>query len=36
MELIMLIAIVVIGIYAKVKVLDGLVGGKENNSAEND
>lgn len=36
MELLMLVAIVAIGIYVKVKVLDNLVGGKENDAEEND
>lgn len=35
MELLMLVAIVAIGIYVKVKVLDNLVGGKENDTEEN-
>ena len=36
MELLILIAIVAIGICVKVKVLDNLVGGKENDAEEND
>ena len=36
MELLILVAIVAAGIYVKVKVLDNLVGGKENDCAEND
>lgn len=36
MELLAFIAIVAIGIYVKVKVLDNLVGGKENDAEEND
>ena len=35
MEPLMLVAIVAIGIYVKVKVLDNLVGGKENDAEEN-
>lgn len=35
MELLTFIAIVAIGIYVKVKVLDNLVGGKENDAEEN-
>lgn len=36
MELLAFIAIVAIGIYGKVKVLDNLVGGKEDDTEEND
>lgn len=36
MEVLAFIAIVAIGIYGKVKALDNLVGGKEDDSAEND
>lgn len=36
MELLAFIAIVAIGIYVKVKVLDNLVGGKEDDCTEND
>lgn len=36
MELLAFIAIVAIGIYGKVKALDNLVGGKEDDNAEND
>lgn len=35
MEVLAFIAIVAIGIYAKVKVLDNLVGGKEDDAEEN-
>ena len=36
MEALAFIAIVAIGIYVKVKVLDNLVGGKEDDAEEND
>lgn len=36
MEVLAFIAIVAIGIYGKVKALDKLVGGKEDDSEEND
>ena len=36
MEALTFIAIVAIGIYVKVKALDNLVGGKENDAEEND
>lgn len=36
MELLAFIAIVGIGIYGKVKALDNLVGGKEDDAEEND
>jgi hypothetical protein len=36
MELLAFIAIVAIGIYVKVKALDNLVGGKEDDTEEND
>lgn len=36
MELLAFIAIVAIGIYVKVKVLDDLVGGKEDDAEKND
>ena len=36
MEALIFIAIVAIGIYVKCKTLDSLVGGKEDDNAEND
>ena len=36
MEALAFIAIVAVGIYGKVKALDNLVGGKENDAEEND
>lgn len=36
MELLVFIAIVAIGIYVKIKALNNLVGGKENDTEEND
>ena len=36
MEVLAFIAIVAIGIYVKVKALDNLVGGKEDDTEEND
>lgn len=36
MEVLAFIAIVAIGIYGKVKALDNLVGGSEDDNAEND
>ena len=35
MELLILVAIVAVGVCVKVKVLDNLVGGKENDAKEN-